>query len=62
MSESNIYDLENRLTVIESWKDAMQIEMVVRLMDQICDRINMNVDVHLPKVGKYFAEMESLKL
>ena len=62
MSETNIYDLENRLTVIESWKDAMQIEMVVRLMDQICNRINMNVGVHLPKVGKYFTEMESLKL
>ena len=62
MSESDNYDFENRLTVLENWKEAMQVEMVVRLMEQICNRINMNVGVHLPKVGKYFTEMESLKL
>ena len=62
MSESDNYELENRLTVLENWKDAMQVEMVVRLMEQICNRINMNVGLHLPKVGKCFVELESLKL
>ena len=33
MSESDNYDLENRLTVLENWKEAMQVEMVVRLME-----------------------------
>ena len=35
-------DMENRMTMLENWKEAMQVEMVVRLMEQVCNRINMN--------------------
>jgi len=34
--------MENRMTMLENWKEAMQVEMVVRLMEQVCNRINMN--------------------
>ena len=49
------------MTVLEGWKESMQVEIVVRLMEQVCDRINMNVQMHLPEVGRYFNEFDTLK-
>ena len=40
------------MTKVENWKEAMQVEMVERLMEQVCNRINLNPMAHLPKVGK----------
>ena len=48
--------MESRMTVMENWKDCMQAEMVVRLMEQVCDRINLNPGAHLPKVGQLFLD------
>ena len=42
------YEMEKRMTVIENWKDCMQAEMVHRLMEQVCNRINLNPGAHLP--------------
>jgi hypothetical protein len=54
--------MESRMTIVENWKEAMQVKIVVRLMEQVCDRINMNVSMHLPVVGKYITEFDDLKL
>ena len=44
-------DLEGRMTTVENWKESMQVEMVTRLCEQVCLRINMNMMTHLPRVG-----------
>ena len=67
MAERNIdqdqynYEFENRITKLESWKESMQAEIVVRLCDQVCHRISMNVASHLPKVGALIQDFNKLK-
>ena len=41
------------MTVIENWKDAMQAEMVHRLMEQVCNKINLNPAAHLPNLVSF---------
>ena len=33
--------IESRLTILENYKESMQVEMVKGLMEQVCHRINM---------------------
>ena len=54
------YEMEKRMTVIENWKDCMQAEMVHRLMEQVCNRINLNPGAHLPKIGQLFIDFNRL--
>ena len=49
------------MTVLENWKEAMQVEMVTRLMEQVCDRINLNTEGSLPKLGKVITDLAVLK-
>ena len=55
------YDMEQRMTKVEHWKEAMQVEMVERLMEQVCNRINLNPMAHLPKVGKLMMDHTELQ-
>ena len=47
-----LQNLEGRLSVVENWKEEMSVEMVNRLVSQITDRLNKNLVMYLPKVGK----------
>ena len=54
-------DHEKRLTVVESWKESMQVEIVARLMEQVCHRINKNPESNLPKLGKSILDIKELE-
>jgi len=43
--------IDVRLSVIESWKEEMQVEMVSRLLEQIATRLDMNLNMYLPTVA-----------
>jgi hypothetical protein len=49
-----------RITVLENWKEEMQVEMVNRLLDQVTDRLNKDIDFHLPRIGRLCHEFEAL--
>lgn len=55
------YEFENRITKLEGWKESMQAEIVVRLCEQVCNRINLNVPSHLPKLGILMSDHNKLK-
>ena len=39
----------------------MQVEVVTRLMEQVCNRINLNPNKYLPKVGQAIIDVKDLK-
>ena len=49
-----------RFTVLENWKEEMQVEMVNQLLDQVMNRLNLNIDFYLPKIGKLLTNFEAL--
>ena len=53
-------DIESRMSLLENWKEQMQVTMVMRLMEQVCNRINLNPAQHIPKLGKLIIEVKDL--
>jgi hypothetical protein len=51
---------EKRLTVVENWKENMQVEMVNRLTDQVANKFNMDMHRHLPKVAELMRDYDIL--
>tara|TARA_B110000285_G_scaffold222736_1_gene277274 strand:+ start:156 stop:395 length:240 start_codon:yes stop_codon:yes gene_type:complete len=54
-------DFENRLIIVENWKDSMQVEIVHRLTEQVAAKFNMNLRMHLPKVADLMHDYDLLK-
>ena len=43
---------------MEQWKNDMNAELVTRLTDQISERLNKNIQISLPRVGKLMSEFD----
>jgi hypothetical protein len=54
-------DLLNRIHSLETWKEDMQVEMVNRLLEQIANRMDMNLNMYLPKVALFGQDLKILQ-
>jgi len=54
-------DFANRLSSLENWKEDMQVELVTRLLEQIATRMDMNLNLYLPKVATIGKDLTTLQ-
>ena len=59
--QSTINDLGLKVNNLEMWRDDMKAEVVNRLLTQFTEKINLNLEQHLPKVGKVIYDYDKFQ-
>ena len=44
-------DLDARLNSVEDWKEEMSAKIINRLLEQLTNKLNLNLRTHLPRVA-----------
>ena len=59
--EQRTHDYEDRLVILENWKESMQVGILERLTPQVAAKFNLNLRMHLPKVADLMHDYDLLK-